>query len=270
MMPFYEEVSCDLKIFERDSSHFPPHIHKSMECLYINEGTLELGIGQDFYHMNTGDFAIIFPDLIHHYQYFGGAHGVSTYLMVSPMLSGGYLPSLQQYCPSNPVISADQVHPDIHYALHSLLTNPVKEQELTVHLAFVQLILARSMPYFHLVQKNTVGSNDIIYQTVAYIAKHFTENISLTSMSHDLGFSPYALSRVFSGTFHTNFNTYVNNMRLDYACSILQNTDQSITEAFGNAGFESQRTFNRVFLERYRMSPREYRNQVNTQNHKMK
>jgi len=27
-----------------------------------------------------------------------------------------------------------------------------------------------------------------------------------------------------------------------------------------DAGFESQRTFNRVFRERYKMTPREYRN----------
>ena len=36
-------------------------------------------------------------------------------------------------------------------------------------------------------------------------------------------------------------------------------TNQTITDVYMNAGFESQRTFNRVFLEEYHMSPREYR-----------
>ena len=78
-------------------------------------------------------------------------------------------------------------------------------------------------------------------------------------MARDLGFSPYALSRVFSGTFHKNFNTYLNETRLDYACSLLQYSGLSITEIWVNAGFDSQRTFNRVFQTRLHMTPREYR-----------
>ncbi|MFR8170396.1 MAG: helix-turn-helix transcriptional regulator [Marvinbryantia sp.] len=70
---------------------------------------------------------------------------------------------------------------------------------------------------------------------------------------------PCALSGVFSKTFHTNFNGYLNDVRLDYVCHLLRHTDQSITEAYENAGFSSQRTFNRVFQERFRMTPREYR-----------
>ena len=36
-------------------------------------------------------------------------------------------------------------------------------------------------------------------------------------------------------------------------------TGKSITDICLDAGVESQRTFNRVFRERYRMTPREYR-----------
>lgn len=43
------------------------------------------------------------------------------------------------------------------------------------------------------------------------------------------------------------------------ACSLLEYTDRSITEICMDSGFESQRTFNRAFQERYRMQPREYR-----------
>ena len=37
-------------------------------------------------------------------------------------------------------------------------------------------------------------------------------------------------------------------------------TDKSITDICLDAGFESQRTFNRVFRERYKVTSREYRN----------
>lgn len=31
---------------------------------------MEIGMGQELFHMDEGDFAVIFPDVIHHYQVF--------------------------------------------------------------------------------------------------------------------------------------------------------------------------------------------------------
>ena len=79
-------------------------------------------------------------------------------------------------------------------------------------------------------------------------------------MAKDLGVSKYVLSRLFSKTFHRNFNQYLNDARLNYACHRLENTSDSITNICLDSGFESQRTFNRVFKERYKISPSDYRN----------
>lgn len=78
-------------------------------------------------------------------------------------------------------------------------------------------------------------------------------------MADDLGVSKYVLSRVFSSTFHRNFNQYVNDIRLKYACQRLELTNDSMIEISLDCGFESQRTFNRVFKAFYHMTPTEYR-----------
>lgn len=258
MRPFYKDTKENLEIFSKKSSHIPPHLHTAMECVLVTKGTLEIGVGQELYHMETGDFAIVFQDLIHHYQVFDSGMCRGIYLLASPALSGAFLPTLQQFCPKQPVIESGKLHPDVAYAMQSLLQSSGKEDPV-IEQAFVQIILARCIPQYEMVEKSVVGSGDIIYQTVSYIAGHFTEDVSLTGMARELGYSPYALSRVFSGTFHMNFNQYLNEMRLDYVCSILKYSDQTITEAYENAGFQSQRTFNRAFRERYGISPREWR-----------
>lgn len=168
---------------------------------------------------------------------------------------------LHQFCPVNPVILSQEVHPDVNYALRSMLVYPAASQGHVLHQAFIQIILARTLPLFEMIDKSSVGSNDIIYQTVSYIAAHYTEELTLSKMAHDLGISQSSLSRVFSGTFHTNFNRYLNEARLDYACSLLLHSDHTILDICIRAGFDSQRTFNRVFQERYHISPREYRKQ---------
>jgi AraC-like DNA-binding protein len=258
---FYKDTKIEFDIYCEKSSHISPHIHSELEMVYVTEGTLEIGVGQELYHMETGDFAIVFPDLIHHYQVFDSRECRAIYLQVPSSFAGTYLNTLQQNCPEQPVIKAADVHRDVSYAIRSLLQSREQEEveDPVVRQAFVQIILAHSLPHYKLRDRSTLSSGDIIYETVVYIARHFMEEISLTGMAKELGYSPYALSRVFSGTFHTNFNQYLNDIRLDYACSLLDYTNQTVTEAYENAGFQSQRTFNRVFQDRYGISPREYR-----------
>ena len=242
MRPIFNYYEKDLEISHRKSSHFPPHIHSFLECIHVTQGALELGIGREFYHMEKGDFAIVFPDIIHHYQIFDPRGCTSTYLLAS-----------------------QDLHPDVLYLLNRLLSDGKKKEpgpfDSALHLSFIQIILARCLPYYRLMEKGMLDNDDLVYQVVSYLARNFTEQVSLSSMAKALGVSPYLLSRVFSGTFHMNFNQYLNDLRLNQACIRLVHTDQAITEICLNAGFESQRTFNRVFKERFHMSPREYRSQ---------
>ena len=233
------------------------HWHDRMELTYVTEGTLELGVGQELYHLETGDMGIIFPDIIHHYQVFGAdAHKI--YLVNIAAGSIGFFgEELQKYAPVMPVIKRSELGEEVIHALYRMMLT--QEWEFTILQAYLQIVLARCVPLLDLDEKSKVGSDDLIYQTVAYISGHFRENITLDKMAQDLCVSKYAISRVFSGTFHNNFNQYVNDARIRYACSRLENTRDSIIEICLDSGFESQRTFNRAFKERYRMSPSEYR-----------
>lgn len=261
MFPVYEEKKENLHLLSRIARHESPHLHNSVEFIFVSEGCVELGMGQELFHMEEGDFAVLFPDVIHHCQVFSKGSNKACYLWAQPVLGGQFAAVMQEYCPENPVIEKALVHRDIINAVNCLRLdkkerspNPVVEQ------AYVQILLARSIPMFTLQEKSSVESSDIIYQTVSYIAKHFKEEMSLEKMAKDMGVSKFTLSRVFSGTFHRNFNQYLNEQRLNYVCVHLECTDKSITDISMDAGFESQRTFNRAFRERYKMTPREYRN----------
>lgn len=260
MYAVFENTSEDFRFIDKKSVHVPPHIHTALEIVYITKGTQEVGVGQELYHMEEGDVAVIFPELIHHYQVFDSGKCRSRYLLATPAMSGAYLKTLQQYAPKNPIIKKEDVHPDVVYAFQSLYKDEsTGESAHAIHQAFLQIVMTRLMPCLELVDRESMESDDLIFRTVSYIAGHFTEEMSLTKMAEDLYVSPFALSRIFSGTFHTNFNQYLNNTRLQYVTYLLKYTDQTVTEAMENAGFESQRTFNRVFKEVYHVSPREYR-----------
>ena len=258
MIPIYTGSNENLLINHRISKHVSPHMHHNIEFIYVTKGTLELGIGTEFFHMKDGDFAIVFPDTIHHYQVFSQGTNTAFYVEASISPHSQFAAELQKMCPVNPVIEAGELHPDVKNAILSLYKektrNPIVDQ------AFVQIILARCFPRMQLVDKNCIGDSDLVYQTVHYIADHFREELTLESIAKALGVNKFSLSRVFSGTFHTNFKQYLNEQRLNYACSLLEDTNRSVTDICLDSGFESQRTFNRVFVEKFHKTPREYRN----------
>lgn len=258
MIPRYEEYKDNLHIVKKVTKHVPPHLHNALEMVYITEGSLEYGVAEELYHMKKGDLAFAFPEVIHHCQMFEKVRGSAIFVQALPSMTGQFQEQLQLYCPKNPVLVAEKVHPDIHNALQGLLNN--KNRTKVIEQAYLQIILAHVLPYMLLVEKNSIGSNDMVYQTVCYIARHFKEDVSLDVMARELGVSKYVLSRVFSGTFHCNFNKYLNEQRLNYAVQQLENTNYSITDICMEAGFQSQRTFNRAFQELYHMSPKDYRN----------
>lgn len=257
MVPIYDEKEDKLYMIHKLSQHFPPHLHENPEFIYITNGTLELGIDEDLFHMEKGDLAIVFPNKIHHYQLFSA--GTNSALYIYPTLSAtrNFSTDLQRYCPVNPVIRQKEIHPDVKIAILNLQEEANMDPVITQ--AYVQIILARCLPLYQLKERQS-EDGDLIFQLVSYIAAHFKENLSLEKLSKSIGVNKFTLSRIFSSVFHTNFNQYLNEQRLNYVCPMLEYSELPITDICLDAGFQSQRTFNRVFQDAYRMTPREYRN----------
>jgi len=257
MQPSYEEKTEKFSMIRKKPHHVPPHLHNAIELVYVTKGELELGVGYELYHMEKGDFAVVFPDLIHHYQVFSKESNEVYQIYASLELSGPFMALLQKKCPENPVIKKENLPYEIKNSLECLISGE-KVNEI-VGQAYLQIILYQCNNMFRFIEKNSVGSNDLIYAVMTYLLSHFQEELTLGSVAEALGINKFALSKVFSGVFHTNFNQYLNEIRLNYASSLLENTDRRITDIYLEAGFESQRTFNRAFQQKYGRTPSEYR-----------
>ncbi|MCI5596282.1 MAG: hypothetical protein MR380_06180 [Lachnospiraceae bacterium] len=132
------------------------------------------GVGCELYPMEKGDFAIVFPNLIHHYQVFGKGKKEAFYLVPQISLTGCFMDDLRKYCPKNPVIKKKNVHPDILDAIVKLYNEENRSQVLEQ--AYIQIILARSMQCFELIPRESFESDDIIYRIVSYIGNRKQKN----------------------------------------------------------------------------------------------
>ena len=115
MFPVYEQKKENVHILQKTSRHAPPHLHNSVEFIYVISGSMEIGMGQELFHMDEGDFAVIFPDVIHHYQVFEKGKNKSIYVWALPVITSNYMDTLQNLCPVDPVIKKADLHPDIKY-----------------------------------------------------------------------------------------------------------------------------------------------------------
>lgn len=261
MRPLYHEISSQLEIYTKKNTTLPPHLHKYLECIYVTEGRLRLGFGEKWEELEPHDLALIFPDMIHQFLVEEEEVSHAIYMLGTSALAGSFAGILQKYYPRTPVIRRERVHPDIIYGMNTLLCSENASYYFDLQQAYFQILLARALPECQLLEKREQKFSDLPWQMVSYISQHFMEEVSLPAMAYELGASPYVLSRIFSSVFHTNFNQYLNEIRLDYASGLLRTTERSITDIMIDAGFNSQTTFNRVFREKYHISPRDYRKQ---------
>ena len=61
-----------------------------------------------------------------------------------------------------------------------------------------------------------------------------------------------------------SFIDYLNQYRLNNACRLLENSEQSVLECALSSGYTSLRSFNRNFRNRYQTTPQQYRSKTRT------
>lgn len=140
----------------------------------MTNGNIALGVGLELYDMNEGDFAIVFPNVIHHYQVFGERENKVVFLHIDPAVLSGYLKELQTYSPENPVLKKKSMHPDVVHAINFLTKNP--ECNSILAQAYAQIIIAYVFTDMPMIDKKSLGSDDLIYNSVEYIAKNFRKS----------------------------------------------------------------------------------------------
>ena len=105
-------------------------------------------------------------------------------------------------------------------------------------------------------RERTASQTTLLPAIFAYISAHYTEKITLEDVAASCGYSAHYLSRVFSDAVGVDFRRFINSYRLDHACTLLQQTDMSVTEVAMASGFGCVRSFNRAYAEAFHDVPR--------------
>lgn len=94
---------------------------------------------------------------------------------------------------------------------------------------------------------------------VEYIDQNYKSTISLATLAEHLGYEYSYFSKIFYKLFSMHFNDYINIYRFNEACTMLIESEMSITDISHESGFQSTRSFNNTFKKLAGVSPSEYR-----------
>lgn len=100
---------------------------------------------------------------------------------------------------------------------------------------------------------------DSMEKALVYIESHLHEDIDLSSISREAGYSLYHFHRIFKGVVGDSIKDYVRKRRITEAAKELVYTNKSIVEIGINYGYESREAFSRAFEKVYGRNPSDVR-----------
>ncbi len=108
-------------------------------------------------------------------------------------------------------------------------------------------------------EENQSPKTSAIEQGYHWICRHYSENFGLDELCDKLHISTAHFSRQFHQQYGTSPTTFTNRLRLEYAISLLLNSNLTIKEIAARSGYSDSNYFSKIFRKHTDMTPSEYR-----------
>lgn len=233
----------------RERSYYP-HFHRSYELAYLISGTALFTVNGRAFSVAAGDFVMILPFEPHSFTVSGEGELVITVFSAgmaaafSQMAQGMQGDTAVFRCGEATRTFFETGIPATAEAPITAIPHGARRLETEARLAAVCAAYIRTVSL-----RPCEQSTALLACILQYIDRHFREDISIGTAARALGYSECHLSAVIRSRLRIPFKALVHQVRFAYACRRLADGSSSITEIALDSGFQSVRTFNRVFRE---------------------
>lgn len=234
------------------------HLHNHIELVYMIEGKALAFAENQEYLLQSGEIFIAFPNQIHKYVHTQNDEFIL--LIFPPELCPEFQELFTRSVPTSPICHGVQEHSRLAQLLRELPR--INDPELPFYSTEIKgCFLAMLSELFRRMSFEAVSTpdNDTVRDVLNYCAQNYAGNLQLDAVSQALHINKYYISHLFTQKLHVRFNEYVGMLRISAAQQLLDAGNDSITDIAYSVGFNSTRSFNRLFLKYMNTTPREYR-----------
>lgn len=241
---FYAEWTNDSGMF---------HFHSQVELYFVNEGEMEVFIGNQRKILSAGEMSVALSYNPHGYN--TPVNSASGALIIPTYLCGDFVNATKEKRAALPFITDKTVVEKIKVQIKELLREDINDIERKGR---IYVILGIIMDNLTLEDMSKPLDTELASRLLFWLNENFREDVSLASAASHLGYSQSYLSRYFSARFNIPFNRYLNLLRLKNAVMLMQEGRTSVTFCALESGFTSMRTFYRAFSAEFGCTPRDY------------
>ena len=248
------------------------HLHRDLETGLVLEGRVTLSVEHREERIDAGELYLIDPMEPH--EFYAGEDGALILaIQLSPQLAETWYPDaagIRFDCP----FALGKAYADMprRYALLKAVC-----VELAFHylkraknfefrcFALVSLLLQRlteDLPWEALSDEDSLSERrraERLFEITDYIEHNFRRKLLLGEIARREGLSLSYLSHFFKDSMGVTFQEYLNQIRFEHACRLLELTERSILDISLESGFSDVRYFNRMFAAHYGCSPSVFR-----------
>ncbi len=275
----FSDMPTDFKIskVKRDASKKviqESHVHPYYEIFYLVNGDCTFFINHDIYKLNKGDLVIVPEGELHKSTY--PQRGFSEQYCLC--FKDNNLEWLKEIIGEEivnaslkmGVISIPEKRRDYVEALMKKMSFESKEQDILsaafIKIGLIELLLfiIRCQRFEQNVIKEIDVDNQLMQQIATYIYNNYNQKITLEHMADKFHISKSYLSKKFKSVTGFRFKEYLVNVRIKNACTLLLDTNKSITDIAFECGFNDSNYFGDAFRHVKGMSPNKYRRNKET------
>lgn len=105
--------------------------------------------------------------------------------------------------------------------------------------------------------------SDTVSQICRYVYEHYAENIRLSDLARQYSYSVSHLSRKFQAETGVSFSAYLQRVRIEQSCRLLENRELRISDISAQVGYGDLKFFNKVFRDTLGITPSQFRRSRN-------
>ena len=241
-----------------DDEPWSAHFHDEMEIVMVLRGSGRVCYNGTYYNQTTGSVLFVPPRVIHSYDNrTENFMGIAMFMEMNRIKELILHPNAMH--PTDPVwIDPEMSHPV--WSLSQAVLNASNDVDITSMSLLVCGIINEILKCYTFTKPSYQGTS--LQKILEYCLKHYREPLTVCSLASALSLSEGYISHLFSNRLHQSFPDYINALRVNEATRMMTDMEISLSDISIACGFNTTRTFNRVFLKQFGVSPREYRKRI--------
>ena len=264
------EAQCLYRYIKGDNDGFHPHCHDFYEIFITAEGTVTHFINGVETKLPEGSLVFIRPDDVHGYMYESAESMKTSFInltftyetaeLLFEYLSSSFPSDRLLFCKMPPTVTLNKWEKK-HLITQISELNSVNWTDKNALKLRMRVILADIFVrhFYNMPENSESSSPQWLAQLLSLMERYENFTVGIDRMIELSKRSREHLSRSMKKYYGVTLTEYINDLRINYAVTLLIKSDTPILEICFECGFQSISSFYKVFGSKYGISPKEFR-----------